>query len=169
MEGENAVAAADSKPTEVAPVVPPLLSQPVEEKKSEAKKNGHSSEAEILEAVHEVDDNTPRKKRSKKVKVLKAKAKVEKKAKPSSGQSGAALSLALADLNKNELKLMEHLKKNDQTIKALADKCFPSKTKVQANSWARNALRRPVRAGLIKKVERGTYKLTAKGTNLLKK
>lgn len=42
-------------------------------------------------------------------------------------------------------------------------------SKAQANSWARNALRRPLREGLVERVDLGVYRLTRKGRRQLEK
>jgi hypothetical protein len=105
-------------------------------------------------------------KAAKEAKVVKAKA-----AKPTSGQSGPALTLRAADLNKNETKLLcsfgDYKGGEEIGIAELAKETFPSKPKATANSWVRNALRRLVRAWLVDKTDRGTYKLTKAGRSLV--
>jgi hypothetical protein len=50
------------------------------------------------------------------------------------------------------------------TLDALAQGfAWVAKTKKQANSWARNAVRRPLRERLIKRVSSGTYAITPRG------
>jgi len=58
-----------------------------------------------------------------------------------------------------------------QPIATLAEACFLGNSRLgkrarnrrQAMSWARNALRRPHREGLVERVERGVWRLTRKG------
>ena len=94
-----------------------------------------------------------------------------KSAKPTSGQSGPALELEAADLNKNETKLLcsfgAYKGGEEISIAELAKETFATKPKAQANSWTRNSLRRLVRGGLVEKTERGTYKLTKAGRGLV--
>jgi hypothetical protein len=94
-----------------------------------------------------------------------AKGNGKPKSAPTSGQSGPPIDLSEKGLNAKELKILSALcnGQGTMTIKELATECFKGKAKAQANSWVRNSLRRPARAGLIEQVERGTYKATAKG------
>ncbi len=59
--------------------------------------------------------------------------------------------------------------RTDKSIKDLAAECFPHKKKAQANSWARNGLRRLVRAKLVEKDARGVFKHSVDGRNVAKK
>jgi len=112
-----------------------------------------------------------------KAKSVKAKSKVAKaKHKPVSGQSGPAIKeLTFEDLNKKEKLLLGCFEvKGDRevrTIEALAAEAFKtaSVSVKKANSWARNSLRRPVRAGLVEKPEPGSYRLTALGRKTVNK
>jgi hypothetical protein len=113
------------------------------------------------------DDMAKKKKTYKKVAKKKvAKKKVAVKAadavETSSGQAGPPLQITKVNLK--ESKVIEQLNHGSepQKISEIA-KCFKGKSKAQANSWVRNSLRRLVRGGLVKQVQRGTYTLTAKG------
>jgi hypothetical protein len=87
----------------------------------------------------------------------------EKKA-PASGQSGPSLNLKDKPLNPKEEKVLGALSNGaGQLTLTELGALFKGKKKSQANSWARNSLRRLVRGGLVKKVGRGTYEATAKG------
>ena len=126
----------------------------------------------VAEAVPEEtdegqDDMATKKKTTKKV----AKKKVTKKkvavkaadaVETSSGQAGPPVKITKVNLK--ESKVIEQLNHGSepQKISEIA-KCFKGKSKAQANSWVRNSLRRLVRGGLVKQVQRGTYTLTAKG------
>jgi len=93
---------------------------------------------------------------------------------PSTGQSGSVIKdLTAEDLNTNETALMLAFgtegHRTDKAIKDLAAECFPHKKKAQANSWARNGLRRLVRAKLVEKDARGVFKQSVEGRNIAKK
>jgi len=110
------------------------------------------------------------------IKAKPAKAKTKAKHKPVSGQSGPAIKeLTFEDLNKKEKLLLGCFEvKGDRevrTIEALAAEAFKtaSVSVKKANSWARNSLRRPVRAGLVEKPEPGSYRLTALGRKTVNK
>jgi len=118
----------------------------------------------------EDEDDMANKKSKKKV----AKKKVAKKAAangngapkkaPASGQSGPSLDLKAKPLNLKEEKVLGALANGaGQLTLTELSALFKGKKKSQANSWARNSLRRLVRGGLVKKVGRGTYEATAKG------
>lgn len=103
-----------------------------------------------------------------------------KKAAPSSGQSGPELDLEVSDLNPRELRVVMFLnqsgqfgdgsgKRTDFTIAEIAAGCWKNKPKAQANSWARNCLRRLVRSSLIEKQDRGVYRVSQKTRNALAK
>jgi hypothetical protein len=102
-----------------------------------------------------------------------AKSPATKKS-PGTGQSGSAIkNLTAEDLNPNETALMLALgtegHRLPKSIKDLAAECFPHKKKAQANSWARNGLRRLVRAKLVERGARGVFKQSIEGRNLAKK
>ena len=82
----------------------------------------------------------------------------------SSGQCGPPIKIE--SVNVKERKVLEKLNHGSepQKISEIA-LCF--KGKAQAVSWVRNSLRRPVRGGLVKQVDRGTYTLTAKGKKFI--
>jgi hypothetical protein len=44
-----------------------------------------------------------------------------------------------------------------------------AKNHAQANSWARNALRRPLREGIVERVAPGVYRMTRRGRNQVSK
>jgi hypothetical protein len=92
---------------------------------------------------------------------------------PSTGQSGAPIKdLTAEDLNDKETVIMLALgtegPRVEKAIKDLANDCFPNKNKAQANSWARNGLRRLVRAKLLEKDERGVFKQSPEGRTVAK-
>jgi hypothetical protein len=91
---------------------------------------------------------------------------------PSSGQSGPALKLKGADVNKTERKVLGVFagkgRPSAKTIGQMAEGAFPTLKVAQANSWTRNSLRRLVRAGFLTKLERGRYVITAAGRAALK-
>ena len=99
----------------------------------------------------------------------KAATKAAKPAKPSkatkSGQSAGSIRLECANLNSNEVKVIEAMRaaKQPMTLVEIAKAAFPRKTRAQGNSWVRNAMRRLVRGALVTKVDRGTYKVSPKG------
>jgi hypothetical protein len=100
------------------------------------------------------------------------KEKKDKKDKPSSGQSGPPIEdLPYEKLNKKEKKVLDALAEDskDMALSDLAKAAFPSSNKAEGNSWARNSLRRPVRAGFVEKSARGEYKITAAGKRCIKK
>jgi hypothetical protein len=108
----------------------------------------------------------------KKVKVAKAKAAApaapRKPRKGTTGQSGPVIeNLTFDDLNNKERLLVGAFElkgeREIRTIEQLADEVFKGKAKnlKQANSWARNSLRRLMRSGKwLEKVEPGKYRLT---------
>lgn len=90
---------------------------------------------------------------------------------PGKGQNGPRIArLAFADMGAKEQRLMTELAAADLPLHLgdLASLCWPTTAKVKANSWARNALRRPVRAQLVKRVADGLYVATAKGRRVAK-
>lgn len=70
-------------------------------------------------------------------------------------------------LNDKEIAILRQCAEAPATLKEMAARFRRAKTKAQQNSWARNSVRKPVRMGLIKKMKRGTYALTAKGSKLV--
>lgn len=70
------------------------------------------------------------------------------------------------DLNNKELAVMRALVEGPATLDEISRRFRRAEKDGQANSWARNSVRKPLRLGLIRKVERGTYGLTAKGRAL---
>jgi hypothetical protein len=71
------------------------------------------------------------------------------------------------DLNSKELAVLRQCASKPSTIEQIASRFRRADDKAQANSWARNSVRKPVRLGLLKKLKRGTYGLTAKGKALI--
>jgi hypothetical protein len=71
------------------------------------------------------------------------------------------------NLNRKELAVIRQCSEAPATLKEMATRFRLADDKAQANSWARNSVRRPVRLGLLKKLKRGTYGITAKGRALL--
>jgi predicted transcriptional regulator len=102
-------------------------------------------------------------KKSKSGKKLVTKTKV-KPTKARSGQSGPKIDvLPWEKMNEKERLVFKTLARSKElTLEALAEKCFTKKGARKANSWARNSLRRLVRAGLVKRVDEGTYRLGSK-------
>jgi hypothetical protein len=98
------------------------------------------------------------------------KATKETKEKPSTGQSGPPLELKIEELNSKELKLFHWIDpqgegvRPEMTIKELA-KAFKNtaETVAQANSWARNCLRRLVTGKFVEKLQRGVYRVSEPG------
>jgi len=70
-------------------------------------------------------------------------------------------------LNAKELAVLRQCVAGPATLAAMAARFRRSETSVQANSWARNSVRRPVRLGLMKKSARGTYAITPLGKYVL--
>lgn len=66
-------------------------------------------------------------------------------------------------LNSKELAILRQCSEGPATLVEMASRFRRAETRAQANSWARNSVRRPVRLGLLKKLERGSYGITAKG------
>jgi hypothetical protein len=71
------------------------------------------------------------------------------------------------ELNSKELAVLRACADAPTTLADMAGRFRRAGTKAQANSWARNSVRRPVRLGLLKKARRGTYAITAKGRALV--
>jgi len=70
-------------------------------------------------------------------------------------------------LNAKELAALRQCAEGQATLDEIAGRFRRAETTTQANSWARNSVRRPVRLGLLKKIARGTYNTTAKGREFL--
>ena len=71
-------------------------------------------------------------------------------------------------LNVREIAMLRQChERGTSTLADIAKRFRRAKDDVQANSWARNAVRRPLRLGLIKKSARGEYQITTKGGDLL--
>jgi ABC-type branched-subunit amino acid transport system ATPase component len=68
-------------------------------------------------------------------------------------------------LNENEARLLKCFAdaRGQLHIRAASKACFPDLDGEKAYSWARNSIRRLVQNGLVGQVDRGTYKVTAKG------
>jgi len=151
-----------AKPAEAPAPVLALVEQPKQKRK-------YTKRAKAVEKTIKA--------KSVKAKSVKTKSKVTKaKHKPVSGQSGPAIKeLTFEDLNKKEKLLLGCFEvKGDRevrTIDELAAEAFKtaSVSVKKANSWARNSLRRPVRAGLVEKPEPGSYRLTALGRKIVNK
>jgi len=71
------------------------------------------------------------------------------------------------ELNSKELAVLRQCADAPATLKEMAARFRRADNTAQANSWARNSVRRPVRLGLLKKLKRGTYGLTVKGRALI--
>jgi hypothetical protein len=70
-------------------------------------------------------------------------------------------------LNNKELAVLRQCADGPSTLAEMAARFRRAENNAQRNSWARNSVRRPVRLGLLKKLKRGTYGLTAKGRALV--
>lgn len=71
------------------------------------------------------------------------------------------------ELNSKEVAVIRQCADAPSTIADIAKRFRRADNDTQRNSWARNSVRKPVRMGLIKKLARGTYGLTAKGKQLV--
>jgi len=69
--------------------------------------------------------------------------------------------------NAKELAVLRACVEAPATLKEMEKRFRRADDNTQANSWARNSVRRPVRMGMMKKLKRGTYGLTAKGRTFL--
>jgi hypothetical protein len=111
----------------------------------------------------------PAKVASKKPSKKPSKAKAAKKLDPFSGQSAEKRDISFDEFNRKELKVLDRLNGEGEgscpifTIKEIAKAAFGNKSKAQSNSWVRNSLRRLAVSGHVKRTERGSYKITAKG------
>lgn len=70
---------------------------------------------------------------------------------------------ANSNLNAKELACLRACIEGPTTLADMSKRFRRAKDSVQANSYARNSIRKPVRLGLMRKQKRGTYQLTAKG------
>jgi len=75
--------------------------------------------------------------------------------------------MKIRKLNSKELAVMRQCADGPATLADIAKRFRKADNTTQANSWARNSVRRPVRMGLIKKLKRGTYGLTTRGGALI--
>jgi hypothetical protein len=86
--------------------------------------------------------------------------KDKKAAKQSKTRAPKKLGLVLADLNANERTIVEVLASDNKRL-TLADMTAllepRARSEARANSWARNAIRRPLREGMLRKVRPGVY------------
>jgi hypothetical protein len=71
-------------------------------------------------------------------------------------------------LNNKEMAVLRQCAEGPSMLAEMATRFRRADGDDQRNSWARNSVRRPVRMGLIKKIKRGTYGITAKGKQLVK-
>lgn len=83
--------------------------------------------------------------------------------KPTTGQSGEPLKLGFLDLNPIEQKIVTFLKSNSNEADIASIGSGAKLNKLQV----RNGLRRPVRAGFIKKTNRGAYRLMSQGISAI--
>lgn len=70
-------------------------------------------------------------------------------------------------LNPKELAVLKQCAEGPATLEDMSKRFRRAKADGQANSWARNSVRKPVRLGLLKKAGRGTYAITPKGLQAL--
>ena len=70
---------------------------------------------------------------------------------------------AINKLNPKELAVLRACLGGPATLSDMSKRFRRADDDAQANSHARNSVRKPVRLGLLKKAKRGTYALTAKG------
>jgi hypothetical protein len=97
------------------------------------------------------------------------KLKKDERPAPSTGQSGPSISLPAEKINKDERLVLKELGGEDREplkIVTLADSIRKAKRNEFTPLRTRNALRRLVRGGLVTQKERGTYKITAKGSKV---
>ena len=85
---------------------------------------------------------------------------------PTSGQSGTPLDLAWTELNKDEQRVMRSLLAAGDGV-AVKINGLAKSARSLTTLKVRNALRRLVRSSLVSNVDRGLYKLTAKGKRRL--
>ncbi len=106
----------------------------------------------------------------------KAIKKEEKKSKKKEKKEKAHVPVPRVDkdgnltLNEHEALTLRFVKKHKEgvSLRVIADKIFAkragkSKEYDKAHSWARNSVRKPVRAGLLIQTDRGVYNLTKLG------
>ena len=74
---------------------------------------------------------------------------------------------ATNDLNPKELAVLRACLEGPTKLADMAKRFRRAEDDAQANSYARNSVRKPVRLGLLKKQKRGTYGLTPKGRTFI--
>lgn len=83
---------------------------------------------------------------------------------PKSGQSGKPIDPAKLEPNEKEQAVINALLDHGAlTLRELGKWAFPDRPAAQANSWARNSLRRPVCAGIVARLCDGAYYCPARG------
>lgn len=94
----------------------------------------------------------------------KASAKPAKKAKSAQAQTGEAIELPIAKMNKDELVIVKHCytPKGDRKEYSIKDLKAVVRGPLGSTLRVRNALRRTVRGGWLEKVGRGLYRITEK-------
>lgn len=70
-------------------------------------------------------------------------------------------------LNVKELAVLRACSDGPATLEEMSKRFRRADGSAQANSWARNSVRKPLRMGLLKKVGKGTYAATPKGRTLV--
>ena len=88
--------------------------------------------------------------------------------KPNPGAPVAAIEPML-ELNEKEQAVLSALvaSPNGLHLAALSTKAFPSASSAQANSWARNSVRKPLKYRLVEHSGKGTYRITTTGKRAL--
>jgi hypothetical protein len=133
-------------------------------KKAKAKKTTAKKAAPKKAAAKKAA--APKEPKAKKAKAAAKKSVPPKAAKdaPTTGQSGPPVDFSKKSLNPKEAKVLGALNHGSgpRSIAEIAE-IWKSQGLAKANSHVRNSLRRLVRGGLVEQVERGVYKLTAKG------
>lgn len=89
-------------------------------------------------------------------------AKPIPKTKSAQAQGGPVMDLPIAEMNKDELKIVKHAYSKSGERKPYSIKDFKKVLGGTGTSRVRNALRRPIRAGWLEKVERGVHRITEK-------
>ena len=70
-------------------------------------------------------------------------------------------------LNSKELAVLRQCADGPATLAEMSSRFRRADDGAQRNSWARNSVRRPMRLGLLRKLKRGTYGITAKGRDFI--
>lgn len=70
-------------------------------------------------------------------------------------------------LNPKEIAVLKQCEDGPATLEEMSKRFRRADDNAQSNSWARNSVRKPCRLGMLKKTDRGTYSITAKGTAFL--